>query len=580
MVRAGAVEMTGKSTQTSSEFDVIVVGSGMSGGIAAKEFAEKGYKVLVVERGKPTRPGTDYLGEGKAPWDMTFRDRISPKDIEEQFSVQKHCYALRESTRHFFVNDAKNPYQTADGKPFYWIRGDQVGGRSLMWGRQVYRWSDLDFAANKNDGHGNDWPIRYADLAPWYDKVERFIGVSGSRENIPHLPDGVFQPAMELTCVEKDIKAKIESAFPDRKIIPGRAAHLTEPTEEQRSLGRGNCQFRSECERGCSYGAYYSSVSGALPAAERTGNLTIVTDKAVERLEYDPQTKRVTGVTTIDRGTLARNRYSGRLIFLCASTLGSIQILQNSRGETNPQGLANSSGVLGRYLMDHHYMIGASGKVPGSEDKYMAGRRPNGIYVPRFRNVKGQETDFLRGYGFQGGASRSSWTRALQGDGFGESLKQELQQPGHWHMRLGGFGEMLPRASNRVTLHDSLTDEFGMPQLNLDVTMSDNEHLMRKDIVKTAEEMLLAAGCVEIKSFNGDPVPGHCIHEMGGARMGNDPSDSVLNKFNQSHDIANLFVTDGSAMASSACQNPSLTYMALTARAVDHADQLMKEGAV
>ncbi len=562
-----------------TQFDVIVVGSGMSGGWAAKDFCEKGMKTLVLERGKQTEHSVDYVGENMEPWDMPLRDLVNPKLAESNYPVQSTCYAFRESTRNFFIDDKENPYSVEDGKSFAWLRGDQVGGKSLMWARQSYRWSDTDFEANKKDGHGNDWPIRYADLEPWYERVERFVGISGSVENLPQLPDSIFQPPMEMTCVEKEVKRNLESAYDDRKMIIGRAAHLTEPTEEQLSLGRGSCQFRNQCERGCSFGAYYSSVSGSLPAARRTGNLTLVTDNAVERIIYDAETGRATGVQTVNRKTKERAEYSARVIFLCASTIATNQILLNSTSETFQNGFANSSGVLGKYLMDHHHRVGASGRFPGFEDRYFAGRRPNGIYVPRFRNNQNETNgNYLRGYGYQGGSSRSSWTRALEGNEYGESLKNELRQPGDWSFYLGGFGEMLPRESNQVRLHPNKTDANGIPLVHMDIELSDNEWAMREDMMSSAAEMLEVSGCVDIVAFNNEPVPGLCIHEVGGARMGRDPGDSVLNAYNQCHDVPNVFATDGSAFASVACQNPSLTFMALTARAVDYAAENMKLG--
>ena len=563
------------------QFDVIVVGSGMSGGWAAKEFCEKGMKTLILERGKDTQAGVDYTGENMAPWELEFRDQIDPKLRKSDYPVQETCYAFRETTRHFFVSDKEHPYSVEDGSTFAWIRGDQVGGKSLMWARQSYRWGEQDFEANKKDGYGTDWPIRYADVKPWYDYVERFVGISGSVENLPQVPDSQFQPPMDMTAVELAAKAKVEATWNDRKVIIGRVAHLTEPTQEQRALGRGNCQFRNECERGCSFGAYFSSVAATLPAARRTGNLTMVTDTMVARINYDPQTGRATGVDTINRRTGEKNTYTAKVIFMCASTIGTLQVMLNSTSESFQNGFANSSGVLGQYIMDHHHRVGANGTMPGFEDRYMAGRRPNGIYVPRYTNL-GNETDndYVRGYAYQGGSHRPSWHRALGAPGFGVALKEDLRKPGQWTMGFQAFGEMLPLASNAVTLHPNKVDGFGVPQVHLNVKLGANEFKMRKDMLADAVAMLEAAGAQNIVPYDRQTVPGHCIHEMGGARMGHDPASSVLNNYNQCHDVSNVFVTDGSAFASAACQNPSLTFMALTARAADYAATQMKTGQI
>jgi len=560
------------------QFDAIVVGSGMSGGWAAKEFCEKGLKTLVLERGRDIEAGTDYIGENTAPWEHQFRDQASPQ-MKRDNPIQGQCYAYKESTQNLFAKDADNPYSQEEGKPFAWIRGDQVGGRSLLWARQSYRWSDLDFEANKKDGHGVDWPIRYKDIEPWYTYVEKFVGISGSKENLPQLPDSVFQPPMEMNCVEIEVKEKIESNFDNRKMIIGRAAHLTQPTEDQQSLGRGRCQFRNECQRGCSFGAYFSSVSATLPAAKRTGNMTLVGDAHVTNISYDSNTGKATGVQVINRKTNERTEYKARVIFLCASTLGTNQILLNSKSESMPNGFANSSGVLGKYIMDHHMRAGAMGDHPGFKDRYYKGRRPNGIYIPRFRNVGDDvREDYVRGFGYQGGAARGAWQDQGDQKGIGASFKEQMRTPGGWNFRIGGFGETLPRLENQVTLHPTKTDKWDVPQVHIDVNFSKNEFNMRKDMVASAVAMLEAAGLVNVRADDRIASPGVGIHEMGGAVMGRDPKTSVLNAHNQCHDVPNVFVSDGAAMASSACQNPSLTYMALTARAVDYAVTQMKAG--
>jgi choline dehydrogenase-like flavoprotein len=563
-----------------SEFDAIVVGSGISGGWAAKELTERGLKVLLLERGPNVTHRQDYVTEGKANWELPYRGQIPEAVVESEYAVQKDCYAFSDFTKRFFVNDRENPYATPDEKPFTWIRGYHLGGRSLTWHRQSYRWSDLDFEANKLDGHGIDWPIRYKDIAPWYDYVETFAGISGARDGLPQLPDGKFQPPYEMNCVEKEVKKKVEAAFPDRNIIIGRAAHLTEPTAEQQSLGRSRCMNRNECQRGCSFGAYFSSLSATLPAANRTGNLTTITDAIVESVVYDDDSKRATGVRVIDANTRERRTYSSRILFLCASTLGTTQILLNSTSERFQNGLANSSGVLGQYLMDHIGGPVAVGTYPGYTDRYDSGRRPNECYVPRFRNVSSQDGRFLRGFGYQGGAKRPDWQRGEGMVGIGAELKANLRGPGPWQFAIEGFGEMLPDQRNRVWLDKNLKDEWGIPILNIECEHRENELAMIDVMGADAEDMLNAAGLQNVQAETWLAPPGLLIHEMGTARMGHDPSTSVLNEFNQAHDVPNLFITDGAAMASSACQNPSLTYMALTARAAATAVDMLREGTI
>ena len=494
--------------------------------------------------------------------------------------MQKTCYAFNDFTKHFFVNDREHAYETPEGKPFSWIRGYHLGGRSLQWHRQSYRWSDLDFEANAKDGHGVDWPIRYRDIASWYDHVETFAGISGSLDGLPQLPDGKFQPPFEMNCVEKEVKRRVEAAFPERNIIIGRAAHLTAPTEEQLKLGRGRCMNRNECQRGCSFGAYFSSLSATLPAAERTGNLTTVTDAIVEKVVYDAAAGRASGVQVIDANTREGREYSAKTIFLCASTLGTTQIMLNSTSESFPNGIANRSGTLGHYLMDH---IGGStsyGTFAGFEDQYHSSRRPNECYVPRFRNVDEPDERFLRGFGYQGGAKRLDWQEGIYRAGIGADMKAALRRPGPWRFAIEGFGEMLPDRRNRVWLDDSKVDQWGIPILNIDCEHRENEKAMIQAMADDAGEMMQAAGLQDIRTFANPAPPGLLIHEMGTARMGHDPETSVLNRHNQAHDVPNLFVTDGSAMTSSACQNPSLTYMALTARASEFAARSLADGTI
>jgi choline dehydrogenase-like flavoprotein len=564
-----------------AQFDVIVVGSGMTGGWAAKELAEAGLKVAVLERGPKITHREDYQ-DMAAPWELPNLDRLPEEEAASVYPVQSKLYAVRPSTRHYWIRDVDHPYLTPEDRPFLWFQGYHLGGRSVTWGRRVYRWGPQDFTANAKDGHGIDWPIRYQDIAPWYSHVEEFIGVTGSAENLDYLPDGVFQRAMPLNCGEAVFKQRVEEAFPGRKVIPSRIAHLTEPTKEQLELGRSACQFRHYCDRGCSFGAYFSALSATLPAAERTGNVTIMTDSLVESVVYDEASGRASGVRYIRTSDGSRHELTARVVFMCASAIASACVLLNSRSERFPNGLANSSGALGRYLMDHILGVGASGELPGLEDRYYAGRAPKGFYIARYANTTESNQDVLRGWAYQGGAYRTSWQRAGWQPGIGEELKTSLRTPGPWTIGIGLFGEMLPAAHNRVTLHETKTDKYGVPMPFIDVRHGDNELKILKLGADDAVEMLKAAGCVNInKGYDeespGD-APGEGIHEMGTARMGNDPRESVLNKWNQAHDVPNLFVTDGACMTSSANQNPSLTYMALTARAADHAITLMKDG--
>ena len=551
------------------QFDAIVIGSGITGGWAAKELTEKGLTVLMLERGRMVEHGKDYIWEHRPSWELPFRGKPLRELYKKDYFVQSRFFTFDETSRPFYNNDRLNPY-IHDPQQFNWIRADVVGGRSLLWGRQCYRWSDLDFAANKRDGHGNDWPIRYQDLAPWYSHVEEFAGISGQAEGLPQLPDSDFLPPMEMNVAERHVKARLEAAFPGRIMTIGRTATLTRPHK-----GRGACHYCGPCDRGCSVGAYFSTQSATLPAARRTGRLSLKADSVVESIDYDPASRRASAVRVVDTKTRARTAYTSRLVFLCASAVASAQILLNSRSDAFPQGLANSSGVLGRYLMDHTIAVGAQGIFPGlHEDKVAFGQRPNGTYIPRFRNLDGQDedADFLRGYGYQGQAMRPGWQeRARQVPGFGAGFKQALRQPGPWRMLLGGFGECLPYKDNRMSLHPRQKDRFGIPQVRFAFSHRQNEKKMRQDIMAQAAAMLKASGAVQVQTFNQESVGGDAIHEMGTARMGRDPKDSVLNGWCQAHDVPNLFVTDGACMASSSCVNPSLTYMALTARAADYA---------
>jgi choline dehydrogenase-like flavoprotein len=556
------------------QYDVIVVGSGITGGWAAKEFTEAGFKVLMIERGRNIEHMVDYTRETLAPWDLPFRGKGDPALYKADYPIQSKKGVFDEWTQDHFVNDRENPYQASGPVPFQWTRSYQTGGRSLTWGRQCYRWSDYDFGANKKDGHGSDWPVRYADLAKYYDKVESFIGVSGSAEGIDSLPDGQFQRPFDLNVVEKAVKAKVESQFPDRKIIIGRTANLTEEKE-----GRGLCQSRDICARGCSYGAYFSTQSSTLPAAQATNNLTLITDSLVEKLDYDPASGKVSGVRVINSKTKERTAYTARVVFLNAGSFNSTTLLLRSTSEAFPKGLANrSSGMLGQYILDHAVGIGAVALIPGFDNKTTFGNRPNGIVVPKFRNVGTDQAPFMRGYSFQGGALQSAWTRGERDPGLGKALKDTLHAPGGWRFVLVTFAECLPRKENRLSLDANNLDPFGLPQMKIDFAFSDNETALLTDASAQASAMMAAAGGHVVFSQTQPNAPGSSIHEMGGARMANDPKDGILNAWNQVHDVPNLFVTDGAAMASSASQNPSLTYMALTVRAAERATALMRQG--
>jgi choline dehydrogenase-like flavoprotein len=550
-------------------YDAIVIGSGISGGWAAKELCEKGLKVLMLERGKPVEH-PNYPTATKDPWQLAYAGRLT-RDDRERCPIQSRHYSYRGDNKFYYINDLENPYNEI--KRYDWIRGDIVGGRSLLWARMTYRLSDLDFEANTKEGIGVDWPVRYKDIAPWYDYVERFIGVSGNRDGIPHLPDGIFQPPMEMNCAELDFKDKLKKKFPDRHLIISRIANLTAPVK-----GRGVCQFRNQCHRGCPYGAYFSTNASTLPAAFETGNLTLRPHSLVNRILFDEQKGVATGVELIDTETNEVIEYYSKLIFLNASTIASAFVLLNSTSSRFPNGLGNDSDQIGRNIMDHHKGSGANAVVEGFEDQYYFGNRPTGVYIPRFQNIGNNKAGYLRGYGLQGGAGREGWGSLTMQSLIGTELKNAAQTPGHWNIGLGGFGECLPYTDNRVTLNTDVKDKWGRNTLNMDVSFRENEQRMNKDMAVTAAEMLEAVGYKNVNPYESISFPGNANHEMGSARMGRDPKTSVLNGFNQMHNVKNVFITDGSFMTSSGYVNPSLTYMAFTARAANYAVDELKKG--
>jgi choline dehydrogenase-like flavoprotein len=550
-------------------YDAIVVGSGITGGWAAKELCEKGLKTLLLERGKKVEHIKDYITTSKEPWEFPHRGSLTPQE-KQNYPIQTRHYSIREDNKHFYILDKENPYNEI--QRYDWVRGDILGGRSVLWGRMCYRWSDFDFNANLKDGAGTDWPIRYRDIAPWYDYAERFVGISGNRDGLPELPDGQFQSPMEMNCVEQYAKKQIEEKFPGRKLTIGRVANLT-----QQLPGRGACQYRNLCHRGCPFGAYFSTQSSTLPAAQKTGNLSVQCGMLVNKVIYDVKKEKAIGVEVLDRDSLKTYEYYAKVIFLNAATLGTTFLLLNSTSSRFPNGMGNDNDIVGRHLMDHHKSGGISATIEGFEDKYYFGRRPTGIYVPRFRNMdeKSKQKDYLRGFGYQGGAGRRGGNRNAE---IGEALKEAMTEPGSWNIGFSAYGECLPYAENRVTLNTDIKDKWGRPTLNIDCSFKDNEKKMREDAIDTAKEMLEAIGGKDIRAEGSMSFPGNANHEMGTAKMGNDPKTSVLNKWNQVHAVKNVFVTDGSCMVSSSCVNPSLTYMALTARACDYAVNEMKKG--
>lgn len=558
-----------------NEFDAIVIGTGVSGGWAAKELCENGLKTLVLERGRMLKHVDDYTTANMDNWDFPSGDKITNTIKERQPKQSRTGYVNSEATKHLFVDDIKHPYN--EDKPFDWIRGYHVGGRSLTWGRQSHRLTKFDFEGNAKEGVAVDWPIRYKDLAPWYDYVEDYIGVTGENLGLDQYPDGKLLKPMEMNCVEDVFKNSLSKKYSDRILTIGRSAHITEGTKP--GLGRMTCQYRNRCRRGCPFGAYFSSNSSTLPAAEATGNMTLRPNSVVYEIMYDENKKRASGVKIIDAETKLTYEYKAKVVFVCASTVGSTSILLQSKSNRFSNGLGNDSGELGHNLMDHHFQVGARGKHDGFEDKYYTGRRPSGVYIPKFRNIGGDtnQKDFLRGYGYQGGASRRDWMESVAEASYGKDLKQVILAPGDWTMGINGFGETLPHHDNKMYLNYDKKDKWGLPTTTFDAHIRENELSMRKDMKKQAIEMLEGAGFKNVSGYDKKYTLGLGIHEMGTARMGRDPKTSVLNKFNQIHSVKNVFVTDGSAMTSSGNVNPSLTYMALTARAVKHAVSELKK---
>lgn len=559
---------------TINTFDAIVIGSGISGGWAAKEFCEKGLKTLVLERGRNVEHKKDYPTMTSAPWEMPHRNQIPLADKLENPVVNK-CYAYKEDTAHFFVKDTEHPY--IQEKPFDWVRGYQVGGKSLIWARQTQRWSKYDFEGPGRDGFAVDWPIRYDDIYPWYSYVERFVGISGNKDGVETLPDGEFLPPWEMNCVEKEIRDRIVAEFKDRHVMIGRCAHLTQPQEHHLQQGRGQCMARNQCYRGCPFGAYFSSNSATLPAAAATGNLTLRPDSVVHSIIYDDQKGKVTGVRIVDRHTKEVSEYFAKVIFLNAAALNSNLILLNSKSARFPNGLGNDNGLLGKYVAFHNYRGNISASYEGHEDSFYFGRRPTAVMMPNFRNVKSQEMDFLRGYMTFYTAGRGGWGGA--GDAsFGEEFKEKNSVPGPWGVFMMMQGETIPKETNFVSLSDTEKDEWGIPLLKIKVDYDENDEKILRDFFEQGTAMLEKAGCKNIRTSDSMQAPGLDIHEMGGVRMGKDPETSLLNGWNQMHLCKNVFVTDGACMTSAGTQNPSITYMALTARAVDYAVKSLKDG--
>lgn len=556
-------------------YDAIVIGSGVSGGWAAKELTEKGLRVLMLERGHQLEHVTGYENALKAPWELKYNGKLTTAQVDSHPKLARD-YPYNEMTEKYWFNDSDSLYREV--QRFDWFRPNIVGGKSIMWGRQSYRLSDIDFEANLRDGIAVDWPIRYADLDPWYSYAEKFAGISGEKLGLPQLPDGDFLPPMEMYFLEKEVRKRIEQQFPGRHVTIGRVANLSKAAEAQLGVGRGQCQYRNRCAWGCPFGAYFSTQSATLPAAAKTGRLTLRPDSIVTEITFDDATQRATGVRVRDAVTMQDREYFAKVVFVCASAISSTALLLNSTSARFPNGMGNDSGQLGRNLMDHHFRTGAAGRWEGDKDRYYYGRRANGIYIPRYRNLNGDKRDYIRGFGYQGSASRGNWQRGVAELSFGEDLKKELTEPGDWTMGIGGFGETLPYEDNRMWLDKTTRDKWGLPVVVFDAGLRDNEKKMRVDMANDAAEMLTAAGLKDVKTHDKGSALGMAIHEMGTARMGRDPKTSVLNAHNQLHAVKNVFNTDGACMTSAGCVNPSLTYMALTARAVDFAVGEMKKG--
>lgn len=552
-------------------YDAIVVGSGISGGWAAKELTEKGLKVLLLERGPNVVHVQDYKNATIAPWEVPHRGRRTIEMLAEHPNLRRD-YVLNELNLDWWAHEDDSPY--IEKKPFTWFRGYQVGGRSLLWGRQSYRWSDIDFEANAKQGIAVDWPIRYKDLAPWYSYVERFAGIAGNKDGLEILPDGEFMPAIPLNCVEKDVADRLKNHFGGSRLMTNaRVANITQPLP-----GRPGCQYRNKCSLGCPFGGYFSTQASTLPAAVATGNLTLRPWSIVNRVIYDKDTQKATGVEILDGETNETIEFDAKIVFLCASSFNSTAVLMRSATDIWPEGLGSSSGELGHNVMDHHFRLGANGTIEGYEDKYYFGRRPGGFYVPRYRNTGNESRDYVRGFGYQGGASRQGWNRTVAELDFGTPLKTELTEPGAWTIGMTAFGEILPYHDNTIKLSKTKKDKWGMYVLEMSAEIRENEKKMRVDMMNDAAEMLEAAGVKNVSTYDRGYIFGQGIHEMGTARMGRDPKSSVLNGNNQVWDAKNVFVTDGSAMVSAAAQNPSLTYMAMTARAADFAVEELKKG--